>query len=257
MLTDERLDRIREKLMANGKVLANELAVDFEVSEDTVRRDLRELAKLGFCRRVYGGALLPTPDFGTLANRTGLHQDRKSSLARAAAALIEDGQTIFIDAGSTNLAIANALDQSQRLTIVTNAPVIATALSDRPNYTILVLGGMYDQGKGACLGPQAVREATQVFADIFIIGVCGVDSTVGVTALDAGEAELKRTMVSQSNILLVAATAEKLGTVAPFKVADASMIDHLIVENGDCDVRDFAMADVQVHVASDAAVAAS
>lgn len=257
MLTEERLDRIREQLTVSGKVLANELAAQFEVSEDTVRRDLRELAKLGFCRRVYGRALLPTPDFGTLANRTAIHQDRKSSLARSAAALIENGQTIFIDAGSTNLAVANALDPNQKLTIVTNAPMIATALSHRPNFTIIVLGGMYDQGKGACLGPQAVREAMQVFADIFIIGVCGVDSTVGITALDAGEAELKRAMVSQSNILLVAATAEKLDTIAPFKVADASMIDHLIVENGDYDARDFALANVQVHVASDAIVAAS
>lgn len=257
MLTEERLDRIREQLTSSGKVLANELAMQLQVSEDTVRRDLRELAKLGFCRRVYGGALLPTPDFGTLTNRTAMHQDRKSSLARFAAGLVKDGQTIFIDAGSTNLAVAYALDPTMKLTIVTNAPIIATALSDRPNFTIIVLGGMYDRDKGACLGPQAVREATQIFADIFIIGVCGVDSTVGVTALDAGEAELKRTMVSQSNILLVAATAEKLGTVAPFKVADASMIDHLIVENGDYDVRDFALADVQVHVASDAVVAAS
>ncbi len=250
MLTEERLDRIRDQLSANGKVLASELAVQFKVSEDTVRRDLRELAKLGLCRRVYGGALLPTPDLGTLAARTAMHQDRKSSLARVAATLIENSQTIFIDAGSTNLAIAKALSPSQRLTVVTNAPMIATALSDRPNYTIIVLGGVYDQGKGACLGPQAVREATQVFADLFIIGACGVDSSAGVTALDAGEAELKRTMISQSSLLLVAATSDKLGTVAPFKVAEASMIDHLIVENDELDRRAFERADVQVHVAS-------
>ncbi|RYE62563.1 MAG: DeoR/GlpR transcriptional regulator, partial [Rhizobiaceae bacterium] len=120
---------MREQLTIRGKVVASELATQFDVSEDTVRRDLRELAKLGFCRRVYGGALLPTPDFGTLATRTALDKDRKSSLARAAARLVEDGQTVFIDAGSTNLAVANALDPSQTLTIITNAPVIATALS--------------------------------------------------------------------------------------------------------------------------------
>mgnify|MGYP000073361131 CR=1 FL=1 len=251
MLTEERLDRIREQLTIRGKVVASELATQFDVSEDTVRRDLRELAKLGFCRRVYGGALLPTPDFGTLATRTALDKDRKSSLARAAARLVEDGQTVFIDAGSTNLAVANALDPSQTLTIITNAPVIATALSDRPNFTVIVLGGLYDQAKGACLGPQAIREAMQVYADMFIIGVCGVDSIAGVTALDPGEAELKRTMVNQSSILVVAATAEKLGTVAPFKVADTSMIDHLIVEDGEFDRGDFARCDVQVHVALD------
>ena len=251
LLTDERLDRIREQLTASGKVLASELAVQFDVSEDTVRRDLRELAKLGFCRRVYGGALLPTPDHGSLATRTGMQQDRKSSLARIAAGLVKDGQTIFIDAGSTNLAIAHALSPTQKLTIVTNAPMIATALSDRPNYTIIMLGGIYDQDKGACLGPQAVREAAQIFADLFIIGTCGVDSGVGVTALHAGEAELKRLMVGQSNLLLVAATSEKVGTVAPFRVAEASMIDHLIVENDQFDRRAFERAEVQVHIAAD------
>jgi len=250
VLTEERLDRIREQLIASGKVLASELALQFEVSEDTVRRDLRELAKLGFCRRVYGGALLPTPDLGSLTKRMSLQQDRKINLAWCAADLIEDGQTIFIDAGSTNLAIANALSPKQKLTIVTNAPVIATALSDRPNYTIIMLGGMYDQGSGACLGPQAIRETTQIFADLFVVGTCGVDSSLGVTALDAREAELKRVMLEQSSLLLVAATSDKIGTVAPFKVADASRIDHLVIETNEVNTDGFVEAGAQVHIAA-------
>lgn len=250
MLTEERLDRIREQLIASGKVVASDLALQFGVSEDTVRRDLRELARTGFCRRVYGGALLPTPDLGSLANRMAIQQDRKINLAWCAAELVEDGQTIFIDAGSTNLAIANALSPKQKLTIVTNAPVIATALSDRPNYTIIMLGGMYDPGSGSCLGPQAIRETTQIFADLFIVGTCGVDSTVGVTALDAREAELKRVMLEQSSLLLVAATSDKVGTVAPFKIANASMIDHLVIETDAVDTARFVEAGVQVHTAA-------
>lgn len=249
MLTEERLDRIRELLNANGKVLANGLAAQFSVSEDTIRRDLRELAKLGVCRRVYGGALLPTPDLGTLAVRSTAQQDEKASLARAAASLVKDGQTIFIDAGSTNLAIAGALSRDKKLTVVTNAPAIATALSDHPTCTIIVLGGLYDRTKGACLGAQTMREASQIFADMFILGACGVDTTAGVTALDAGEAEIKRMMVDQSSLLLIAATSDKLGTVAPFKIADASRIDHLIIEDDVGDTAGFERADVQVHVA--------
>jgi DeoR/GlpR family transcriptional regulator of sugar metabolism len=250
VLTDERLDHIRKQLTASGRVLASELAAQFNVSEDTVRRDLRELAKTGFCRRVYGGALLPAPDLGSLAERMAVQQDRKINLARCAADLVEDGQTIFIDAGSTNLAIADALSPRHELTIVTNAPVIATALSDRPNYTILMLGGMYDPSKGACLGPQAIRETTQIFADLFIVGTCGVDSNLGVTALHAGEAELKRVMLEQSNLLIVAATSDKIGTVAPFKIADAAMIDHLVVEPEAVETARFVEAGVQVHIAA-------
>jgi DeoR/GlpR family transcriptional regulator of sugar metabolism len=248
MLTGERLDRIRGQLRAKGKVLATELALQFDVSEDTIRRDLRELAKLGECRKVYGGALRPTPDLGTLADRSALQQGSKCALARTAAGLVKSGQTIFIDAGSTNLAIARALPLSHRLTIVTNAPSIATALSEHPNCTILMLGGTFDPVKGACLGPQAIREASQIFADLFILAACGVDTTAGVTALDVAEAELKRTLINQSSLLLVAATAEKLGTVAPFKIAEASALDHLIVESNSCDTAAFERASVEVHV---------
>jgi DeoR/GlpR family transcriptional regulator of sugar metabolism len=247
MLTDERLDRIRGQLAANGKVLANELAARFSVSEDTIRRDLRELAKLGECRKVYGGALLPSPDLGTFQTRSNLHQKSKLALAKTAAGLVRNGQTLFLDAGSTNLAIARALDQTQKLTIITNAPAIAIALEEHPNCTILMLGGMYDAKKGACLGPQATREASRVFADMFILAACGVDTAAGVTSLDAGEAELKRTMIEQSSVVLVAATGEKLGTTAPFKIANASDIDHLVVERGTCDEGAFQRESVQVH----------
>jgi DeoR/GlpR family transcriptional regulator of sugar metabolism len=249
MLTSERFDRIRGQLHAKGKVLAAELAAQFNVSEDTIRRDLRELAKLGECRKVYGGALLPTPDLGTLTVRSGLQQASKSALARIAAGLVKSGQTIFIDAGSTNLAIARALPLSHKLTVVTNAPLIATALSEHPNCTILMLGGTFEPVKGGCMGPQAVREASQIYADLFILAACGVDTTAGLTSLDAGEAELKRTLINQSSLLLVAATAEKLGTVAPFKIAEASALDHLIVEDNSCDTAAFKRASVQVHVA--------
>lgn len=250
MLTDERLDCIRAKLASHGKVLANDLAAQFGVSEDTIRRDLRELARRGLCRRVYGGALLPSPDSGTLATRISSQQDAKAALAQATVRLLKDGQTIFIDAGSTNLAVAHALPHDLRLTVVTNAPAVAMALSTQPNHSVIVLGGQLDPAKGACLGPQTIREATQIFADLLILGACGVDSAMGVTALDAAEAEVKRTLLAQSSLLVIAATSDKLGTVAPFKVADPSRIDHLIVEADAGDVSSFEALDIEVHRAA-------
>jgi DeoR/GlpR family transcriptional regulator of sugar metabolism len=145
--------------------------------------------------------------------------------------------------------LAGALSRDKKLTVVTNAPAIATALSDHPSCAVIVLGGIYDRAKGACLGAQAMREASQIFADNFHSRPCGVDTTAGVTALDAGEAEIKRMMVEQSSLLLIAATSDKLGTVAPFKIANASRIDHLIIEDDAGDTTAFEQADVQVHVA--------
>ena len=249
MLTEERFDAIRGLLGRNGKVLATELAAQFDVSEDTIRRDLRELARQGHCRRVYGGALLPTPDLGTLTARSATKADSKGALARVAAGLVRNGQTIFIDAGSTNLAIAHALPRDLTLTVVTNAPLVAAALSDHPGYTVIMLGGIYDQQKGACLGAQTVREAGQIFADMFVLGLCGIDAVMGVTALDAAEAELKRVMIQQSSLLLAAATTDKLGTIAPFKLADAANVDHLIVETGAADMTAYSGLDIEVHVA--------
>ncbi len=253
MLTEERLDAIRQLLSEHGKVLANDLAAQFGVSDDTIRRDLRELARLGHCRRVYGGALLPAPDTGTLAVRTVDQADVKARLARATAALVRDGQTLYIDASSTNLAIAKALSSDLRLTIVTNAPAIAMALSDNPKHTVVVLGGLYDQSKGACLGPQTIREAGNIFADLFILGACGIDTALGVTALDASEAEVKRVMIAQSSLLTIAATTDKLGTVAPFKLADAARIDHLVVEEESIDMQAYRQLDIEVHTISPAA----
>ncbi len=109
-LLRERQGVISERLRLNGRVLATELALEFGVSEDTVRRDLREMAAAGLCERVYGGALpVSLTAHGSLTQRIGFAADRKQALARAAAKQIAAYSTVFFDAGSTNLAIANAL----------------------------------------------------------------------------------------------------------------------------------------------------
>lgn len=227
MLTEERHQVIRDRLNANGRVIANDLAKEFDVSEDTIRRDLRELAKAGHCRRVYGGALSPAPNLGSITKRSTTSTDEKERLAKCVAGLILPEQTIFIDAGSTNIAIALALRREMELTVVTNAPAVALALSDHDKCRTILLGGILNQDKGACLGGQTLNEVRRIYADVFVLGTCGVDASVGVTALDAEEAELKRAMVEQSGQLLVPATADKIGTIAPYSVASASSIDTL------------------------------
>jgi len=230
MLTEERQNRILRYLSEQGRVLAADLAVEFDVSEDTVRRDLRELASAGHCRRVYGGALATAPDLGPIPARIETRSVAKQQLGRAAAALVRAGQTVFIDAGSTNLAVASALPRDTALTVVTNAPAVALALAEHPLCTTMLLGGIYDRAKGACLGAATLREVRQVYADLFILGTCGLDADMGVTALDPGEAEIKRAMLEQSGQLLIAATGDKLGTVAPFRIAEAREVTHLVLE---------------------------
>lgn len=230
-LLKERQGVISERLRINGRVLAAELASEFGVSEDTVRRDLREMAAAGLCERVYGGALPVSPAGGSLKQRMAFAVDRKQALARAAVAEIAAGSTVFFDAGSTNLAIAKALPDELELTAVTNAPAIAAVLVDRPAVNIILIGGMVDRRTGGVLGAKAFRDMEPLSPDLCILGACGVDLEAGVTAFEFEDAEFKRFAVAKSRRVLVAATSEKLGTVAPHRVAPLSERACLVVEH--------------------------
>lgn len=251
MLAEERLDLIIRELAADGRVMAADLAARFEVSEDTVRRDLRELARAGLCRKVYGGALAPTPRAGPMRVRAQLAPDAKARLALTAVRLVSAHQTLFIDAGTTNIAIARALPENIELTVVTNAPSVAEALSDHLSVRVIMLGGIVDRATGACLGGTTLHAISQIHADLFFLGSCGVDASVGTTAFDPGEAEIKRAMAEQSSSLAVAATTDKLATAAPFRVTKPDAITHLIVESGapPSILASFAEQGSQVHVA--------
>lgn len=119
LLLGERQTRIQDRLARTGRVIAAELAEELGVSEDTIRRDLREMASAGLCRRVYGGALQMTPA-APFTERVGVDVERKEALARAIVPLIPVGSTVFLDAGSTNLAVARALPSDANLTVATD-----------------------------------------------------------------------------------------------------------------------------------------
>lgn len=229
MLTHERHRVIRDRLSAEGRVLANELASEFGVSEDTVRRDLRELARTGACRRVYGGAVPAAPSPAPAPVRAAFAAPEKAALARAAVRLLAEDETVFIDAGTTNTAIAAAIPAGLRLTVATNSLSVATALANHAAVRLVVLGGVYDPDKDACLGGDTVDAVRRLRADRFFLGACGIDTEVGATAIDPGEAEVKRAMAAVSRRLAVAATTDKLGTAAPFSVVPPEAIADLVV----------------------------
>jgi len=221
---------ILDRLTREGRVLAADLAREFRTSEDTIRRDLRDLAAAGRCRRVYGGALPVSPAAGTLAQRSATAPDVKRALARAAAALVTAGQVVVIDSGSTNLRIAEALPRDLGLTVVTNAPAVATALCGRMRCTVILLGGRVHPEIGATFGPSALRDFDGIRADIAFVGACGLAPEAGLTVFDAEEASFKRQLTERSGRLVAALTADKLGTAAPFGFASAARLDDLVIE---------------------------
>ncbi|MDQ0560677.1 DeoR/GlpR family transcriptional regulator of sugar metabolism [Rhizobium mesoamericanum] len=230
LLLQERQSVILRKLKSDGRVLAADLAVEFGVSEDTVRRDLREMAAAGLCERVYGGALPLSPAGGSLTHRTSIAPDRKQALAVAAVSEIVPGSVVFFDAGSTNLAIAMALPMDLSLTAATNAPAIAGALIEKPAVNVILIGGLIDRQVGGALGAKALRDMESLSPDLCILGACGIDLTAGVTTFGFEDAEFKRFAASRSKKILVAATSDKFGTAAPHSVLPVAQCGCLVVE---------------------------
>ncbi len=248
VLPQERQQRILEQLRRDGRVVAGELAVAFAVSEDSIRRDLREMAAQGLCRRVYGGALLPTPQYDALAQRIGAPQAGRTALAGRAAALVQPGQVVLLDAGSTNVEIARAL-RGKAVTVVTNAPAIAAVLGGEPATELVVIGGRIDPFSGGAIGAIALRQLDQLQVDVCIPGACAVDPDSGVWGIHAEDAAFKQAMIRISGTVIIVATAEKIGARASFHIAGINQVDHLVISDSVPAAMQerFALAALQLH----------
>ncbi|MGV3550315.1 DeoR/GlpR family DNA-binding transcription regulator [Rhizobium sp.] len=231
LLLHERQSLILSRLKSEGRVIAAAIAQELAISEDTIRRDLREMAAAGLCKRVYGGALPADSDVTSLTERLAVKPERKDVLARATVPLFEPGMTIFIDAGSTNLAIARALSPVTRLTVITNSPNVASALIDRQEIDTIMLGGKLDHRTGAVIGARAIAETASFRPDICVLGSCGFEAESGISASDFDEAEFKRAIAQRSRAIVAAITNEKLGAAAPFEVVPVGENDRLVLEH--------------------------
>lgn len=232
LLLHERQGLIRKRLADEGRVIATDLAQEFRISEDTIRRDLREMAAAGLCRRVYGGALAPADGAdNTLIKRLSEKPERKDALAKAAVTLFKAGMTLFIDAGTTNLAIAQTIPADLPLTVITNAPMIAASLVGRREIDVVGIGGRLDHTSGAMLGAKAMQEAESFHPDLCVLGSCGLDTENGVTASFYEEAEFKRFVALRSRKVMAAVTNEKLGVPASFAVIPFQKVGPVIVEH--------------------------
>ena len=141
MLTEQRKKAILDALARDGQVLAKALSETFGVSEDTVRRDLRELAADGRLQRVHGGALPASPAVATFAQRQDIESTEKQTIAKAAAAMISEGQVVIIDGGTTSAHLVRHLPATLSATVVTHSPSVAVALVNHPSIEVIVIGG--------------------------------------------------------------------------------------------------------------------
>ena len=230
ILAAERQQHILERLGRDGRVLAAALAEVFSTSEDTIRRDLRDLAGRGLCRRVYGGALPVSPASSSAQVRAGEAIDRKAALGRALAALVTPGSFIFVDSGSTNLAAAKAFPQGLQVTAATHDPAIATALSASPEITVWLIGGRVNPQTGAALGGRTLADVEALRPELALLGVCALDPIGELAVFDPEDAEIKRAILRNSDRVAAAVLNEKLKTSAPFAVGRAESLDCVVLE---------------------------
>lgn len=230
LMPAERQQEILERIRGDGRVLAADLAREFRTSEDTIRRALRDLAAQGLCARVYGGALAISPASGSAVQRRGEAVDRKLALGERMARIVEPGQFVFIDAGSTNLAVARSLPKSLGITVATHDPTIAAALADRTDLTLITIGGQVNPLIGAAVDAQALRLVLEMRPDLLVLGICAVDADDGIAAFQSEDAQMKRTLLERSGSVAIAVLNEKLSASAPFHVSAVDVVADLVVE---------------------------
>lgn len=228
MLTQERHSLIRRRLETTGRVVAGDLAREFDVSEDTIRRDLREFAAAGLCERVYGGALLR--EARPFVERLGQKRSIKARFAAEIVSRLPAGGLIFIDAGSTNLAVAEAIGPGRDLTVMTNAPAIAAQLTLSGDVEVILTGGRVERSLGGAIDARAFSALEGVYPDLFVLGTCGVVAEEGLFASQAEEQLFKSTVAKRSRRVITAADATKFTGSAPYRIAPFSEKVSLLVD---------------------------
>lgn len=218
MLAAERHTLLLTRLAQDGKLVAKDIAAELGLSDDSVRRDLRELAAAGLCQRVYGGALPASPAIADYAARASVQPESKDRVARRAARLIIPGSTVILDGGTTTLAVVRALAPSLSCTIITHSPTIAAALVSHAGIDVFLLGGRLFKHSAVTCGAAAVEAAQAISADLFLLGVTGVHPSEGLTTGDVDEAAMKRALASRAAETYVLASAEKIGVCSRYKV---------------------------------------
>lgn len=228
---DVRRKRILELLERHGQVNAAQLSEMLGATTATIRTDLRALEEEGYAERIQGGAILKTRFQPSAAATTNLAE--KKAIALAAADVIQNGDTLFINAGTTTREIALALKGHRGLNIVTNSVAVAMELSGLPTIRLVLLGGELNTQYAFTCGGDAQEQLRKYQADYAILSLDGVSVEAGVTTYHADEAIIDRMMVERAGKTLVAADCSKLGRAGFSAICPLSRV-HMLVTDGGC-----------------------
>jgi len=229
VLTRQRKQHILDVLRETGQVIAKDVSQELGLSEDTIRRDLRELAAEGVLLRVHGGALPASQAVHDYAFRLSVATDEKRRIGRAAAAMVQKGQVVILDGGTTAVQIARHFPPGLKATVVTHSPTIAVELVNHRDIEVILIGGRLFKHSIVSVGAPAIEAIAKIHADTYFMGVTGVHPRVGLTTGDFEEAHVKNALSASAAETIVLASPEKLNAVSPYTICPISEVTGLIV----------------------------
>ncbi len=225
----DRQNQIAERIAEQGEMSVESLAEAYDVSLETLRRDLARLSEQGRIRKVHGGAkpaqLHSEPSF---AERMTEDLEEKQAIGHKLRAELRDGDTIFMDTGSATLIACDALLGMAELTVITNSVLVAQKLGAETGITVYLLGGVYGSGNQQTVGSMVRRQIESFYADHAVLTLSGLDAKAGITYADPKEAEIAEAMVRHAERVTYLVTSSKFGRRAAFRTGGFAEIDTVL-----------------------------
>src|SRR5688572_17983166 len=230
MLKRERQEFILHQVNLHNKVLSTDLSQHIHVSDDTIRRDLLELAEAGKIIKVHGGALSPSFHNGHHNSREVYSYTQKKTIAQKAVSLIKDGMFILTGGGTTIIELARALPKDLRATFISGSIPAVFEYMNHPNIDVIVIGDKISKNSKITVGLEALNRISQLKADLCFMGINALNIENGVSDNDWDVVQIKRAMIESSQKLICLTIAEKINSLQPIQICPCEKIDTLITE---------------------------
>ena len=229
----ERQEQLQKFVEENGRITVEQICAQFSVSPATARRDLEALAEQGTVERFHGGAKAApqAPPEGPIIQRNAEQADEKQSIGRAAANLINDGETVFLGSGTTVLQVARNLRNHQNLTVITNSLLVLNALVDLPEITLVGLGGMLRPSEMSMIGHITEQALKEVHAHKTVMGIHALDIERGLTNDYMPETLTDRAILDRGGEVIIVADHTKCERVSTVSLAPITVIDKLVTDS--------------------------
>lgn len=246
----DRHEYILNQLKQSGKVNVIALSQALEVSEVTIRKDLKLLEEQGLLYRNHGGATLGNPYASNrpVSEKSKVHQEEKDRIAQAAVAMIGHTDSIILGSGTTVQAMVSYLQPLSKLNVISSSLAISTALLGRDRIHIMQLGGLLRHSSGSVVGPYAESFMDHITAGMYFLGVDGIDPDYGITTTNLLEARLNQRCIEVSQVTVVLADSSKFGKRGFGRICDLSDIQHVITDKNLPDDKRLELEDLGISV---------